>query len=74
MDESERKDLVDALLDELARRGVPEGAWLADIARARRDLAQVDDLLRRLENALMRERDEPFPAVMLLLEALRQLG
>jgi hypothetical protein len=45
--------LVDELLQKLERRGVPEGAWLVDIARIRQELRDADELLLRLQNAII---------------------
>jgi hypothetical protein len=53
MDASEREQLVRDVVDALAERGVPQGTWLADIGLAREDLRRIDDLLRRLEGALV---------------------
>lgn len=66
--EPERGDLLEHLLEELARRALPEGAWLVEIARARQTLAHVDDLLRRLEKAIIENPE--IPLVLLTLEEL----
>ena len=51
---SEITELMTELLRELEQRGVPEGTWLVDIARARQSLQEADSLLRRLEDAIIR--------------------
>jgi hypothetical protein len=51
---TDREQLVSELLDALEERGVPSGAWLIDIARVRQDLQAADNLLRRLEDAIIR--------------------
>jgi hypothetical protein len=53
MDASERAQLVRDVADALAERGVPQGTWLIDIGRAREDLRRLDELLRRLESAIV---------------------
>jgi hypothetical protein len=45
---------IDELLVELEARGIPSGAWLLDIARVRHALQEADSLLRRLEDAIVR--------------------
>lgn len=45
---------ADELLRALEERGVPSGAWLIDIARARHALQEADSILRRLEDAIIR--------------------
>ncbi len=58
VDEREREELVDALLDRLRSEGAPAGAWLVDIAEVRRALQEADALLRRLQDAIMRGASE----------------
>jgi hypothetical protein len=41
------------LLRELEQRGVPDGTWLLDIARIRQELEDADQLLRRLQQAII---------------------
>jgi hypothetical protein len=50
----EAAELADEIVRALEERGVPAGAWLVDIARVRRALAEADGLLRRLEDAVIR--------------------
>lgn len=51
---SEASELAEEIILALEERGVPAGAWLVDIARVRRALAEADGLLRRLEDAVIR--------------------
>jgi hypothetical protein len=46
--------LAERVLELLEQRGVPSGAWLVDIAQVRRSLRDADNLLRRLEDAIIR--------------------
>jgi hypothetical protein len=55
MPASEREQLVDGLIAALEVRGVPQGAWLVDISRVRHALQEADGLLRRLEDAIIRD-------------------
>ena len=50
-----RDELVDNLIAGLEVRGVPQGAWLVDIGRVRQALQEADGLLRRLEDAIIRD-------------------
>ena len=50
-------ELVESIMDGLEARGVPSGAWLLEIARVRRALHEADTLLRRLEEAVIRDSD-----------------
>ena len=50
-----RSELVDSLIAALEVRGVPQGAWLVDISRVRQSLQEADALLRRLEDAIIRD-------------------
>lgn len=50
----EAAELAEEILRALEERGVPAGAWLVDIARVRRALAEADGLMRRLEDAVIR--------------------
>jgi hypothetical protein len=52
---AERSELVDSLIAALEVRGVPQGAWLVDISRVRHSLQEADGLLRRLEDAIIRD-------------------
>lgn len=53
---SERSnELVENLIAALEVRGVPQGAWLVDISRVRNALQEADGLLRRLEDAIIRD-------------------
>ena len=47
-------ELADGIVRTLEERGLPPGAWLMDVARVRRSLHEADDLLRRLEDAIIR--------------------
>ncbi len=49
-----REALAAEILHELEERGLPSGAWLVDIGRVRQALHDADDLLRRLEQAIIR--------------------
>jgi hypothetical protein len=53
--EMEPNELVDNLIAALEVRGVPQGAWLVDISRVRQSLQEADGLLRRLEDAIIRD-------------------
>jgi hypothetical protein len=48
------ESLAERVLELLEQRGVPSGAWLVDIAQVRRSLRDADNLLRRLEEAIIR--------------------
>ena len=50
LDESLASEVVRALEE----RGVPQGTWLFDLARAREALREADAVLRRLEDAIVR--------------------
>ena len=54
-----RRDEHEALAEEIVRlleeRGLPQGAWLADVVRVRRALQEADTLLRRLQEAIIAE-------------------
>jgi hypothetical protein len=52
--ESTRSGLAEEIIHGLEERGVPAGAWLVDVARVRQSLREADDLLRRLEDAIIR--------------------
>ena len=56
---AERDQLVDSLIAALEVRGVPQGTWLVDISRARQALQEADGLLRRLEDAIIRDASSP---------------
>jgi hypothetical protein len=58
---SESDELLERLLAAIDARGIPEGAWLIDIARVRRALQDADALLRRLEDAVIRGASSSFP-------------
>jgi hypothetical protein len=47
--------LAAEIVDALEQRGIPSGAWLVDIARIRHALQEADDMLRRMENAIIRD-------------------
>jgi hypothetical protein len=51
---AERSELVEELLSELQTRGIPSGAWLLDVAKVRQSLREADNLMRRLEDAIIR--------------------
>lgn len=53
MDDREREELLDALIDRLRSQGAPQGVWLVDIAQARQALQAADSLLMRLHDALI---------------------
>lgn len=54
-------DQHEALAEEIVRRleerGLPTGAWLADIVRVRRALQEADTLLRRLQEAIISQAE-----------------
>jgi hypothetical protein len=52
--EATRTSLAEEIIHGLEERGVPSGAWLVDVARVRQSLREADDLLRRLEDAIIR--------------------
>lgn len=45
---------VAGILEGLEGRGIPQGAYLLQVEQARLALSQVDDLLRRVQAALVR--------------------
>ena len=49
--------LVEEILKGLDERGLPAGAWLADLLRVRQALQEADSLLRRLQEAIIRSAD-----------------
>jgi hypothetical protein len=51
---TDAESLAERVLELLEQRGVPSGAWLVDIAQVRRSLRDADNLLRRLEDAIIR--------------------
>ena len=55
--ESTQSGLVEEIVHGLEERGVPSGAWLIDVARVRQSLREADDLLRRLEDAIIRSAE-----------------
>lgn len=55
--ESTQAGLVEEIVQGLEVRGVPSGAWLIDVARVRQSLREADDLLRRLEDAIIRSAE-----------------
>jgi hypothetical protein len=57
--DDQRSALVDEILAALDARGAPAGSWLVDIARVRNALASADDLLVRMQSALLREAQPP---------------
>lgn len=59
--EQEERDLVSELLERLEERGVPQGAWLVEIAQVRDALRRADSLLRKLEDAIIRDVSSPPP-------------
>jgi hypothetical protein len=52
-------ELLESLIAALEVRGVPQGTWLVDISRARQALQEADGLLRRLEDAIIRDASSP---------------
>lgn len=54
-------DVVADVVRALEERGVPDGAWLIDIARVRRSLREADTLMRRLEDAIIRASEPSSP-------------
>jgi hypothetical protein len=58
VDEDERERLVEDLVARLEERGAPAGMWLVSIREARVALQEADGLLRRLEDALIRDASE----------------
>jgi hypothetical protein len=55
--ERTRSVLAEEIVQRLEERGVPAGAWLIDVARVRQSLREADDLLRRLEDAIIRSAE-----------------
>jgi hypothetical protein len=55
MEDDDRNELLDALLARLKEEGVPQGTWLIEIALVREALRAADSVLRRLEDALIRD-------------------
>lgn len=53
--ERQESALAAEIVDALEQRGIPSGAWLVDIARIRHALQEADDMLRRMENAIIRD-------------------
>jgi hypothetical protein len=51
----QESSLAAEIVDALEQRGIPPGAWLVDIARIRHALQEADDMLRRMENAIIRD-------------------
>jgi hypothetical protein len=51
---ADRSELIEEIVNELQTRGVPSGAWLLDIAKVRQSLREADNLMRRLEDAIIR--------------------
>jgi hypothetical protein len=51
---TDAETLAERVLELLEQRGVPSGTWLVDIAQVRRSLRDADNLLRRLEDAIIR--------------------
>jgi hypothetical protein len=51
---ADRSELVEEIVSELQTRGVPSGAWLLDLAKVRQSLREADNLMRRLEDAIIR--------------------
>ena len=56
----EHEALVDEIVRRLEERGLPPGAWLADVVQVRRALNEADALLRRLQDAII-ESSRPRP-------------
>ena len=53
-----RSELAEEMIQGLEERGLPPGAWLMDVARVRQSsLQEADDLLRRLEDAIIRSAE-----------------
>ena len=50
----EPQSIAEQVLQLLEERGVPSGAWLVDIGQTRQALRDADNLLRRLEDAIVR--------------------
>jgi hypothetical protein len=55
MNDSERAELVEAIADELANRRQLAGYLLVDVQEARRQLHAVDDVLRRVNDAIVNQ-------------------
>lgn len=53
MDDQEREELLDALVERLRDEGLPAGKRLFDVMRARRALALADDVLQVIERELL---------------------
>lgn len=54
MGEENREGLADELIERLRSEGIPEGTWLIDIELARKALRQADEVLRKLQQAIIR--------------------
>lgn len=54
MEERERQELVDDLVEALARRGAPEGTRLLDLMRAEQGLVDALTVVRRQIAAIVR--------------------
>ena len=52
-----RSELAEEIIQGLEERGLPPGAWLMDVARVRQSLQEADNLLRRLEDAIIRSAE-----------------
>lgn len=59
VDESERHELVQDLVDALAARGVPEGARLLDLMRLERSLQDALRFVRQEIDAVVRSSEPP---------------
>jgi hypothetical protein len=56
---AQNEELVESIVSALAARGVPAGTWLVDVVCVRQALRDADDLLRRLEDAIIRAAAPP---------------
>jgi hypothetical protein len=58
---TQTEELVESIVSALEARGVPAGTWLVDVVCVRQALRDADDLLRRLEDAIIRAANPTSP-------------
>jgi hypothetical protein len=61
MDERQREQLLEDLVERLREEGAPGGTWLLEIDAARGDLHRADDLLRRLRDVIIQSCRDRVP-------------
>ncbi len=61
MTSQEREALVREIIERLEERGVPQGTWLIEIARAHEAARDITNLLARLQDAVIRESPSRWP-------------